>query len=49
MEEAEAEVEEILKVSPGYTLAFVPKVTPYKDPKDLEHQMGLLRKAGLPE
>ena len=48
-DDAGAEVQEILKRSPEYTLAYIPKVMPYKDPKDLDHVIEFLRKAGLPE
>ena len=42
-------VTEALRISPDINLAFAPKAWPFKDPADLEHVMGLLLKAGLPE
>jgi adenylate cyclase len=46
-EEARAEVAEILRISPQYSLEVVRQRIPYKDPVSLEHQVAALRKAGL--
>ncbi len=46
-EEARAEVAEILRISPHYSLEVVRQRIPYKDPALLERQVAALRKAGL--
>ncbi len=46
-EEARAEVAEILRISPQYSLEVVRQRIPYKDPVSLERQVAALRKAGL--
>jgi adenylate cyclase len=46
-EEARAEVAEILRISPQYSLEVVRQRIPYKDLVSLEHQVAALRKAGL--
>jgi tetratricopeptide (TPR) repeat protein len=46
-EEAQAEVAEILKINPQYSLAGMRQRWPYKDPAMLERQLAALRKAGL--
>jgi tetratricopeptide (TPR) repeat protein len=46
-EEARAEVAEILRISPQYSLEVVKQRIPYKDPVSLERQVAALRKAGL--
>ena len=45
-EEARAEVVEVLRVSPSYSLAVMQK-GPWKDPAVLERRLAALRKAGL--
>ena len=40
---------EILRVRPNFTLRDVAMTEPFKNPDDLEHLVGGLRKAGLPE
>jgi len=45
--EAGAEVAEILKISPKYSLEVMRQILPYKDPAVLERQLAALRKAGL--
>ncbi len=47
--EARAEIEELIKVNPGYTLRNLPKSVPYKNEKDLDRFLDALRKVGLPE
>jgi len=46
-EEARAEVAEILRISPHYSLEVVRQRIPYKDPALLERQVAALRKVGL--
>jgi len=44
--EARAEVAEILRLTPNWSLEVVRQL-PYKNPADLEHLVTALRKAGL--
>jgi adenylate cyclase len=46
-EEARAEVAELRRLSPTYSLEGVRQVMPFKDPADLERYLAALRKAGL--
>ena len=46
-EEARAEVAEILRVNPNYSLKVI-QDAPWKDPTQLERWLNNLRKAGLP-
>ena len=46
-EEARAEVAELRRLSPTYSLEGVKQVMPFKDPADLERYLAALRKAGL--
>ena len=46
-EEAQAEVAEVLRLSPQASLEGVRRVLPYKDPAELERVLAALRKAGL--
>ena len=46
-EEARAEAEEILKVSPNFSLEGLRQRLPYKDPGEVERVLAALRKAGL--
>jgi hypothetical protein len=39
----------VLRVNPGLTIESYKRVAPHKDPKDVEHRLDGLRKAGLPE
>ena len=48
-EEARAEIEVLLTIDPKYTLRYVAKVIPYKNPSDKELAIDTLRRAGLPE
>ena len=47
MEEARATADELLKVNPKFSVAYLEKKAPYKYKSDLELSMGALRKAGL--
>jgi adenylate cyclase len=49
LDEARAEAAEVLRINPGFTIERYKPLAPYKDPKDLEHRIDGLRKAGLPE
>jgi adenylate cyclase len=49
VEDARWEVQEILVLEPGLTLAKLPGIAPYKDPKVLDSLVSALRTAGLPE
>src|SRR6266849_5615062 len=49
VEEARQEAVELLRINPGFTIESLKRFTPYKDPKDAEHRIDGLRKAGLPE
>jgi adenylate cyclase len=49
MERARSCSAEILRARPNFSLRDVGMTEPFKDPADLEHLVGGLRKAGLPE
>jgi hypothetical protein len=49
LEEARAEAVQVLRINPGFTIQGLKRILVYKDPKDLEHRLDGLRKAGLPE
>ena len=49
LEEARAEAAEVLRINPGFTIESSKRMLVYKDPKDLEHSIDGMRKAGLPE
>ena len=49
LEEARAEAAEVLRINPGFTIESYKRLVVYKDPKDTEHRLDGLRKAGLPE
>ena len=40
---------EVLRIHPGFTIEGYKSLLVFKDPKDLEHRIDGLRKAGLPE
>jgi hypothetical protein len=46
-EEAQAEVAEMLRISPTFSLETVRQNIPFKDPAALERHLAALRKAGL--
>jgi adenylate cyclase len=48
LEEAKAEAAQVLRINPGFTIERHKRVWVHKDPKDLEHRLDGLRKAGLP-
>jgi Tfp pilus assembly protein PilF len=49
LEEARGEAAEVLRINPGFTIGSAKRILVYKDPKDLEHSIDGMRKAGLPE
>jgi adenylate cyclase len=49
LEEARAETAEVLRINPAFTIESWKRIVVFKDPKDLEHYVDGLRKAGLPE
>jgi adenylate cyclase len=49
LEEARAEAAEVLRINPAFTIESYKRIVVYKDPKDTEHRLDGLRKAGLPE
>jgi len=49
LEEARAEAAEVLRVNPGFTIGGYKRLVVHKDPKDVEHRLDGLRRAGLPE
>jgi adenylate cyclase len=49
IEEARKEAAEVLRINPGFTIEGFGRILPYKDPKDVEHRVDGMRKAGLPE
>jgi adenylate cyclase len=49
LEEARKEAAEVLRINPGFTIQSYKHIAVFKDPKDLEHRLDGLRKAGLPE
>ena len=49
IEEAAREAAEVLRINPGFTIEGYGRILPYKDPKDVEHRLDAMRKAGLPE
>ena len=46
-EEARTELEEVLRISPKFSLGHFAKILPYKNPAYTERFVGALRKAGL--
>lgn len=49
MEEARAEIKEVLRINPKYNIEIVPQSFPWKDQGELERLSDSLLKAGLPE
>jgi adenylate cyclase len=49
IEEARKEAAEVLRINPGFTIEGYKPILVYKDPKDTEHRIDGMRKAGLPE
>jgi adenylate cyclase len=49
LEEGRKEAAEVLRINPGFTIERYKRLLVYKDPKDTEHRLDGLRKAGLPE
>jgi adenylate cyclase len=49
LEEARAEAAQVLQINPGFTIESWKRILVYKNPKDLDHSIDGLRKAGLPE
>ena len=49
IEEARREAAEVLRINPGFTIEGWKCILLYKDPRDIEHRVDGMRKAGLPE
>jgi len=49
LEEARKEAAEVLRINPGFTIEGWKRLAVFKDPKDVDHNIDGLRKAGLPE
>ena len=49
MEEARAEVSEVLRINPKYTVRLVPQSFPWKEQSEIDRLSNSLRKAGLPD
>jgi adenylate cyclase len=49
LEEARVEAAEVLRINPGFTIESYKRLILFKDPKEVEHRLDGLRKAGLPE
>ena len=49
LEEARAEAADVLRINPGFTIESYKRVVVFKDPKDAQHFLDGLRKAGLPD
>jgi adenylate cyclase len=49
LEEARKKAAEVLRINPGFTIGSWKRLAVYKAPKDAEHRIDGLRKAGLPE
>jgi tetratricopeptide (TPR) repeat protein len=49
LEEARAQAAEVLRINPQFTIERYKRIVVHKDPKDVEHRLDGLRKAGLPE
>jgi len=49
LEEARKEAAEVLRINPGFTIEGWKRLAVYREPKDVEHHIDGLRKAGLPE
>jgi len=49
LDEARAEVAEVLRLRPGYTISAARCLAPFKHAKDDKHYFDALRRAGLPE
>ncbi len=49
LDEARKEIAEVLRINPGFTIESYKHLLVHKNPKDVEHRLNGLRKAGLPE
>jgi adenylate cyclase len=49
LEEARKEAAGVLRINPGFTIESWKRLQVFKDPKDVEHRLDGMRKAGLPE
>src|SRR5262245_31318414 len=49
LEEARTQAAEVLRINPAFTIESYKRLAAHKDPKDVEHRLDGLRKAGLPE
>jgi adenylate cyclase len=49
IEDARREAAEVLRINPDFTIERHQRIIRYKDPRDVEHRVDGMRKAGLPE
>jgi adenylate cyclase len=49
LEEARKQAAQVLRINPGFTIQRHKRIMVHKDPKDVQHRLDGLRKAGLPE
>jgi adenylate cyclase len=49
LDEARKEAAEVLRINPDFTIERYKRILVHKNPKDVEHRLDGLRKAGLPE
>jgi adenylate cyclase len=49
LEEARKEAAEVLRINPGFAIERYKRLVVFRDPKEVEHRLNGLRKAGLPE
>ena len=49
LEEASKEAAEVLRINSGFTIERYKRLAVYKDPRDTDHLIDGLRKAGLPQ
>src|SRR5258706_1247688 len=49
LDEARKETAEVLRINPGFTIERYKRILVHKNPKDVQHRLDGVRKAGLPE